>query len=120
MILVLRFLWMLPSLFQIVAPQLFLPSKSDDANVKLGGMAEDILGGNLTIVGKLIVTVWGNARAKNGANHHAQIGLLDTMKAGIQRDMAMTDKLMYIPNYDTQNYHFCKLKLVVETFKHST
>ena len=84
-------------------------------------MAEDILGGNLTIVGKLIVTVRGNALTKiNGANYHAQIRLLDTMKAGIQRDMAMTDKLMYTPNYDTQNYHFCKLKLVVETFKHST
>ena len=24
---------------------------------------------------------------------------------------------MYIPNYDKQNYLFCKLKLVVETFE---
>ena len=31
----------------------------------------------------------------------------------------MTDKLMYIPNDYTQNYPFCKLQLVVETFKHS-
>ena len=58
---------MLSSLFQIVSPQLFLPSKSDDANVKLGGMAEDILGGNLTIVGKLIVRSRGECL---GANHH--------------------------------------------------
>ena len=27
---------------------------------------------------------------------------------------------MYIPKGDTQNYHFCRLKLVVETFEHST
>ena len=27
----------------------------------------------------------------------------------------MADKLMYIPNDDTQNYPFCRLKLVVET-----
>ena len=32
----------------------------------------------------------------------------------------MDDKFMYIPNDDTQNYLFCRLKLVVETFKHST
>ena len=39
---------------------------------------------------------------------------------GISRDKTMTDKLMYIPNDDTQNYPFCRLKLVVETFEHST
>ena len=27
----------------------------------------------------------------------------------------MADKLMYIPNDDTKNYSFCRLKLVVET-----
>ena len=32
----------------------------------------------------------------------------------------MADKLMYISNYDTQNYHFCRLKLEVKTFEHST
>ena len=34
----------------------------------------------------------------------------------------MADKLMYIPNNDTQNYPFCRLKLVdeLETFEHST
>ena len=32
----------------------------------------------------------------------------------------MADKLMYIPDNDTQNYFFCKLQLVVETFEHST
>ena len=31
----------------------------------------------------------------------------------------MADKLMYIPNYDTQNYLLCKLQLVVETFGNS-
>jgi len=35
---------------EIVAPQLLMPSKSDDGNVKLGGLAEDILGANVTIV----------------------------------------------------------------------
>ena len=28
-------------------------------------------------------------------------------------------KLMYIPNNDTRNYPFCKLKLVVEMFEHT-
>ena len=28
----------------------------------------------------------------------------------------MADKLMYISNDDTQNYTFCRLQLVVETF----
>ncbi len=32
----------------------------------------------------------------------------------------MADKLMYIPNYYTQNYHFCRLQLVVETLGHLT
>ena len=32
----------------------------------------------------------------------------------------MADKLMYIPNDDTQNYHFCRIKLMVATFEHST
>ncbi len=32
----------------------------------------------------------------------------------------MADKLMYIPNDDTQNYPFSRLKLVVETLWHST
>ena len=31
----------------------------------------------------------------------------------------MADKLIYKLNYDTQNYIFCRLKLVVETFGHS-
>ena len=29
----------------------------------------------------------------------------------------MADKLMYIPNDGTQNYFFCRLKLVVETYE---
>ena len=32
----------------------------------------------------------------------------------------MADKFIYIPNYVTQNYHFCILQLVVETFGHLT
>ena len=32
----------------------------------------------------------------------------------------MADKLMYIPDDDTQNYPFCRLQLVIETFGHST
>ena len=32
----------------------------------------------------------------------------------------MADRLMYIPNDDTQNYPLCRLQLVVETFEHST
>ena len=32
----------------------------------------------------------------------------------------MADKLIYIPNNDTQNYPFCRSKIVVETFEHST
>ena len=32
----------------------------------------------------------------------------------------MADKLMDIPNDDTQNYPICRLQLVVETFEHST
>ena len=32
----------------------------------------------------------------------------------------MADKLMYIPNDKTQNYPFCRLKLVVETFGNLT
>ena len=32
----------------------------------------------------------------------------------------MANKLMYIANDDTQNYPFCRFKLVFETFEHST
>ena len=32
----------------------------------------------------------------------------------------MADKLIYIPNDDTQNYHFYRLRLVVETFNEPT
>ena len=40
--------------------------------------------------------------------------------AGIYRDKTMADTLMYILNDDTQNYTFCRSKLVVEPFEHST
>ena len=36
------------------------------------------------------------------------------------RNITIADKLMYIPNDDAQKYPFCRLKLVVETFEHST
>ena len=32
----------------------------------------------------------------------------------------IADKWMYIPNDDTQKYSLCRLKLVVETFEHTT
>ena len=35
-------------------------------------------------------------------------------------DKTMADKLMYIPNGDSQKYPFYRLKLVVEMFGHST
>ena len=31
----------------------------------------------------------------------------------------MVDRLIYIPNDDTQHYLFCRLHVVVETFGHS-
>ena len=32
----------------------------------------------------------------------------------------MADKLMYIPHDGTQNFPFCRLKLMVKTIEHST
>ncbi len=32
----------------------------------------------------------------------------------------MADKLMYIPNDDTQDYPFCRLQSAMEAFGHST
>ena len=40
--------------------------------------------------------------------------------SGIKRNKTVADKLMYIPNDDTQNYYFYRSELVVEPFKHST
>ena len=37
-----------------------------------------------------------------------------------KKETHMADKLMYIPNDNTHNYPFCRLKLVVEMFEHST
>ncbi len=37
------------------------------------------------------------------------------MYAEIQRDKRMADKLVYIPNDDTQNCHLSRLKFVVVT-----
>ena len=36
------------------------------------------------------------------------------------RTKTMADKLIFIPNEDTQNYSFCSLQLVVEKLGHST
>ena len=33
-------------------------------------------------------------------------------------DKTMADKLMYIPNDDTEIYPFCRFKLLVKTFEH--
>ena len=41
------------------------------------------------------------------------------MKPGILMDKTIADKLMYMPNDDTQIYPFWRLQLVVETFGHS-
>ena len=69
---------------------------------------------------------------KSGAASHLvqTVSIIDTISqlasnghsgnSGIYRDKTMDDKLMYIPNYDTQNYLFCTLKLVVKTFEHLT
>ena len=38
----------------------------------------------------------------------------------IQTDKTMAYELIYIPNGDTQNYTYCKIKVAVETFGHST
>ena len=46
------------------------------------------------------------------------IGLGKTEK--LSRDKTMADKIMYIPNGDTQNYHLCRLQLVVETYGNPT
>ena len=32
------------------------------------------------------------------------------------RDKTMAAKLIYIPNYDKQDYLFCRLKLMIEAF----
>ena len=44
----------------------------------------------------------------------------DAFQPGIYRDKTIADKLMYIPNNDTQNYLFFRLQLVVEKFGHLT
>ena len=41
-------------------------------------------------------------------------------RQGMCYDYTMANKLMYISNVNTQNYPFCRLQLVVETFGHST
>ena len=43
---------------------------------------------------------------------------LIVVRAWIFRDKIMADKLTYILNYDTQNYTFFGIQLMVETFRH--
>ena len=43
-----------------------------------------------------------------------------TSTPGILRYKTMANKLMYIPNDDTQNYLFCRLQYMVGTFGQST
>ena len=40
--------------------------------------------------------------------------------SGIYGVKTMSEKLLYIPYDDTQNYPLCRLQLVVGTFEHST
>ena len=42
------------------------------------------------------------------------LSILCPYRIASDRDMTMADKLMYIPNDDTQNYLFCILQLIVE------
>ena len=37
------------------------------------------------------------------------------LKAGSQGEKTIADNLMYFTNNETQNYPFCRLRLVVET-----
>ena len=48
------------------------------------------------------------------------MGIAKSLKPRILGDKKMADKLMYIPNNDTQNHPYCRLSLVVETIGHST
>ena len=61
---------------------------------------------------------FGDQTVKLFENLSTLLQLLDQSK--IYRDKTVANKLMYISNDDTQNYPFCRLKLVVETFGHST
>ena len=56
----------------------------------------------------------------NCRDYRMLIYFLRSRHLGIKTDMTIAVKLMYIPNNDTQNYIFCILQLVVETFEHST
>ena len=44
--------------------------------------------------------------------------MLRPAKPGIWRDKTMTDKLLCIPNDNTQNIPFCRLQLVANMFGH--
>ena len=47
-------------------------------------------------------------------------GTCNGLQWEILRDKTMADKSMYIPNDETHNYPFKRLKFVVETFEHLT
>ncbi len=46
--------------------------------------------------------------------------LLKLVKRRDLRDNTMADLFIYIHNDDTQNFSFCRIRLVVETFRQST
>ena len=48
-----------------------------------------------------------------------KIRLLKSIFIKTHRDKTMADKWMYIPSHDKQNYPFCRLQFVDETFGHS-
>ena len=56
--------------------------------------------------------------ADNGQLNHFYI-IFSQLSWILKLSKTMPDKLMYISNNDTQNCPFCKLQLVVETFRHS-
>ena len=47
-------------------------------------------------------------------NEKIKIRCRERVNPGIYRDKTMSDKLIYIPNDNTQNYPFFRLQLVVE------
>ena len=71
--------------------------------------------------GQLVQTADGRLVALGPGNTFYEVGIPANSHIQVRRDKTITDKLMlYIHNDDKQNCPFCRLKLVVEKFKHST
>ena len=60
---------------------------------------------------------FGDQTVKLFENLSTLLQLLD--QSEIYRVKTMANKFMYISNDDTQNYPFCRFKLVVKTLEHS-